>query len=606
VFGIQSDEIAPTRPSMLRTYDDSGVELTRFANAFQSVSGFRFSELLIDGAGVVALGFGDHLRKGLPSAMLIKIDSLDRQAARLSLLSALPVNNRYDAPFSVTIGLRATNGSVVQATRAVVVRVAAGQSSGGVVTEHACTITVGASECSVAGVRAHPLISGRPTTASLRLSADGYPSVETSTFNVSSAPTTTTITVLSPPPLQALSKVRYRIDVTAGNHSGLADTFDVPEGCTVIATASSVARYECSTEVRAPSTTFTHQYRNGMVPHPYNRASGAYLSSSGSLTPAVTRTAPVPVLEPAGLGNIQAGQYFSVRGWMTLPDGRDVFPNLLTARLLNATGTVLCDDWPVTANNGNIPTGMRTCEARETRVGSNPLALTTEATDQLLASSTAIGLTVTAASGVQGTISELVAGSPDPTVCGTTAGLNCSVTRLSPTSASYACDAPQNWQGRLFVKQSGYRFGRNGRLFGPLTAIQPRESVVGYGVVTSCSLDINRDGSVDVQTEASFLLKSLFGMARPADYLPLAHSCADASYSQAVATISDAKTSLDWDLDQDGSVSPLTDGLMMVRMMLGLYGSAVTEGALAPNAIRRDPQTIREYFVQRCGQPLAF
>ena len=59
------------------------------------------------------------------------------------------------------------------------------------------------------------------------------------------------------------------------------------------------------------------------------------------------------------------------------------------------------------------------------------------------------------------------------------------------------------------------------------------------------------------------------------------------------------------DVDGNGSVSPLTDGLMIVRAMFGLTGTAVTNGAIAGNPARNTWALVRAYLNGSCGANFA-
>lgn len=59
------------------------------------------------------------------------------------------------------------------------------------------------------------------------------------------------------------------------------------------------------------------------------------------------------------------------------------------------------------------------------------------------------------------------------------------------------------------------------------------------------------------------------------------------------------------DVDGNGSVNPLTDGLMIVRAMFGLTGTAVTSGALAGNSARNTWALVRAYLNGSCGANFA-
>jgi len=59
------------------------------------------------------------------------------------------------------------------------------------------------------------------------------------------------------------------------------------------------------------------------------------------------------------------------------------------------------------------------------------------------------------------------------------------------------------------------------------------------------------------------------------------------------------------DADGNGSLDPLTDGLMIVRAMFGLTGTAVTSGALAGNSARNSWALVRAYLNGSCGANFA-
>jgi len=52
------------------------------------------------------------------------------------------------------------------------------------------------------------------------------------------------------------------------------------------------------------------------------------------------------------------------------------------------------------------------------------------------------------------------------------------------------------------------------------------------------------------------------------------------------------------DIDANGQVSALTDGVLLVRYLFGVRGTALTQGALGPNATRTDPSAIVTYLDQ--------
>jgi hypothetical protein len=55
------------------------------------------------------------------------------------------------------------------------------------------------------------------------------------------------------------------------------------------------------------------------------------------------------------------------------------------------------------------------------------------------------------------------------------------------------------------------------------------------------------------------------------------------------------------DIDGNGSIDALTDGLMLLRAMFGLTGTSVTNAAIGQGATRLDWAAIRGYTNTNCG-----
>jgi alpha-tubulin suppressor-like RCC1 family protein len=58
-----------------------------------------------------------------------------------------------------------------------------------------------------------------------------------------------------------------------------------------------------------------------------------------------------------------------------------------------------------------------------------------------------------------------------------------------------------------------------------------------------------------------------------------------------------------FDIDDDGTVSALSDGLMIVRAMLGMSGDAVISGTVGANATRPTWPQVRAHLATSCGMP---
>ena len=562
---------------------------------------WTFSDLTLFGTQIVVLGTELNAATGALTATVAALDHLgETPGVRLRLLTNPPAVARYDQAFSLTVGLTDAQGNVVYATRPVRVFAAKAPSSPAFVSSAECLIGVGESSCVLGGLRGHPnkvrvgFDYVLATDAAVQLFSDGARGLTTPTFQTIQAPTTTTITLRSAQPLAALKSVRYTVTVSTGANHPFADAF--PVGCgPAITSATGVVKFECTATVRAPTTTLSHTF---------DSISNAYAPSTGTLTVNVQKSPVILRLLPTNPTSVRAGEYFSIGVYVLLPNGRDAWPDASVVSLQYQSGASACAAMAPTGNTGNGATGPHWCpNLRETHVGSSPLRLDVAESQQILGTSAVVPLTVVAAAGLQGTV-WLNATEPTPTICGTTPGLNCTVSRTGATNANIFCDAPQNWTGQVFVQAPGYRYQPNGTRLGPLSAIESLPSRFSMPS-PACSVDINGDSSLDIADEGMFILRTLFGVTDASAYVNLGHSCATRSHADALAAIHTAVSDLDWDFDGDQQVTALTDGLLLLRLMLGFTGDALTQGAINPAGTRTSSADILNYvytqFYARCG-----
>ena len=128
---------------------------------------------------------------------------------------------------------------------------------------------------------------------------------------------------------------------------------------------------------------------------------------------------------------------------------------------------------------------------------------------------------------------------------------------------------------------------------------------------TTCNLDADGNGLFDAR-DAQLIQRRLAGLADAAltDGLTAAPACATRPTGASVATFVDARSSgaaapKPYDIDGDGQVHATTDGLMMMRVALGLTGDAVVLNATAPGAPRTTWAQVRPYLVTECGLTVA-
>ncbi|MBL8309875.1 MAG: hypothetical protein JNL19_05585 [Burkholderiales bacterium] len=127
--------------------------------------------------------------------------------------------------------------------------------------------------------------------------------------------------------------------------------------------------------------------------------------------------------------------------------------------------------------------------------------------------------------------------------------------------------------------------------------------VILFNVAPTCSLDIDGDGAVMATTDGLLILRNLLQLSGDA-LLGSAYNPAG-TYGN-LADISDRLGVLNsngWlDLDGNGTRDTATDGLLLLRALLGFTGTAVTENAIGtPPRTRSEWAEIRNYLNTTCN-----
>lgn len=97
------------------------------------------------------------------------------------------------------------------------------------------------------------------------------------------------------------------------------------------------------------------------------------------------------------------------------------------------------------------------------------------------------------------------------------------------------------------------------------------------------SLDMDNDGNFDAATDGVLLLRHLFGMRDTTLTTAAVGLGAERNAAAISAYINALGNGLD--IDGDGSVKATTDGLLALRYLLGLRGTALTRGAVIPSTV---------------------
>ena len=122
------------------------------------------------------------------------------------------------------------------------------------------------------------------------------------------------------------------------------------------------------------------------------------------------------------------------------------------------------------------------------------------------------------------------------------------------------------------------------------------------GTIPSLSLDVDGNRQYDALTDGLLLLRSMFGLE--GDALISDTVAADAIYDDAT----DIQQRIELlgesaDIDADGNVDALTDGLLILRYLFGLRGDTLIDSVVSAQANRTSAEDIESHLSQLTLQP---
>jgi hypothetical protein len=98
---------------------------------------------------------------------------------------------------------------------------------------------------------------------------------------------------------------------------------------------------------------------------------------------------------------------------------------------------------------------------------------------------------------------------------------------------------------------------------------------VGMNIVAKCAIDADGNGLVEAKNDALLVLRYLLGFRG----LALVDGAVGTNPGRDATQIETHLASLDLDADGDGAEIATTDGLLILRELLGLEGAALIDGA---------------------------
>jgi uncharacterized delta-60 repeat protein len=123
----------------------------------------------------------------------------------------------------------------------------------------------------------------------------------------------------------------------------------------------------------------------------------------------------------------------------------------------------------------------------------------------------------------------------------------------------------------------------------------------------ACNLDIDQDGALNATTDGILLVRRLLGLSGTTLTSGATNSIGQRTLPlDVVAAIDPLRTDLTLNLDGSGSApTAARDGLMLLRAMLGLTGTAVTQDAITGTPPRNTWAAIRTHLNTNCGTQFA-
>jgi hypothetical protein len=114
--------------------------------------------------------------------------------------------------------------------------------------------------------------------------------------------------------------------------------------------------------------------------------------------------------------------------------------------------------------------------------------------------------------------------------------------------------------------------------------------------ILSGSFDFDGNGTADALTDGLMMLRFAFGLTGDGVTNGAIADDSTMTSEEVLAALATAKDSLAADIDGNGNVDALTDGLMLLRALFGLSGDGVTAGAVGDGATRTSAADIEAYI----------
>jgi hypothetical protein len=151
------------------------------------------------------------------------------------------------------------------------------------------------------------------------------------------------------------------------------------------------------------------------------------------------------------------------------------------------------------------------------------------------------------------------------------AGVSCGTT----SGGSYSCTVPNGWTGTLHLQAGNNSRVAARRYVNGVTTAQSSQNFLAYPQnAFACNLDIDNNGLNEPNTDGVMIMRKLFGLTGTAQLAAPSSVCAQRTNSTEMLNYLNARN---YNFNS-GGISSQQEGLLLLRLMLGIPGTQAVSG----------------------------
>lgn len=598
VFASSSSNNVAEKSPVLWSLTSAGVERWRHANVLAAPNAGSTETTITSDGKLIALGEALPNNLGGRTVTLRKVNvAAIGSTQKLKFLEVPAALVEYRAQFPVRVGLRTAADVAVNATAPVEVRLGLQSGTGTLDGSLLCTIAAGSSECTIGDTRYDMIEAG----VTLSASADGFAAVVSPSVGFKKAATTATISVLSNAPYEAYSVVRLRASVQGpparagqyvGNINGpSANDYQSTQNCVSGVTTTALLANECDLLIRTTSFPVNASFSDGI---------GLYENSSAApFTLSVTKVTPTLQVTADPNNTYITGDRVRFRVALMATANFNTSPFVDRAAISVSGGA--CSSTVAGGNFSNKYSGSYyICDVANALQGTLTINFDFSGDSDLLPA-VRVSRTVTINAGAVFRSSSYIGSNNEISVCSLTSGVTCTIPQNSNEYA-WQCVGPAGMSGSVFfVPRQGsnrYVFSKSPVQFSNVVGLVTFNENIQWNIDgSSCKLDVDGDGARLAMTDGILILRRMFGLTGAALTNGATHTCVPLTAAGIASNINLAN----YDIDGDGFTRPETDGLLLLRALIGFKGDSLIANAVSPTATRKTVLDINSYFSNACN-----